>query len=71
MRLSDGLRKTGSMSENHTEWAVSTGHVPYPEAVAFMEARAAAIAAGDAPELVWMLEHEALYTGGPAPRLRI
>lgn len=45
-------------------WAVSKGLIPYPEAVAFMEARAAAIAAGEAGELVWLLEHPPLYTAG-------
>jgi len=45
-------------------WAVSKGQVPYPEAVAAMEARVAAIAAGEAGELVWLLEHPPLYTGG-------
>jgi lipoyl(octanoyl) transferase len=45
-------------------WAVSKGYVPYPEAVAAMEARAAAIAAGEAQELVWLLEHPPLYTAG-------
>ncbi len=45
-------------------WAVSEAPVPYPEAVAFMEARAAAIAAGEAEELVWLLEHPPLYTAG-------
>ena len=45
-------------------WAVSTGYVPYPAAVAAMEARAAAIAEGTAGELVWLLEHPPLYTGG-------
>ena len=45
-------------------WATSPGYVPYPQAVAAMEARAAAIAAGDAGELVWLLEHPALYTAG-------
>jgi lipoyl(octanoyl) transferase len=45
-------------------WAVSTAPVPYPEAVAAMEARAAAIAAGEAEELVWLLEHPPLYTAG-------
>jgi lipoyl(octanoyl) transferase len=57
------------MGEIHTEWAVSTGYVPYAEAVAFMEARAAAIAAGEAPELVWMLEHPPLYTGGTSAKI--
>lgn len=46
------------------EWLVSDAPVPYPEAVAIMDARAAAIATGDAPELVWLLEHPPLYTSG-------
>ncbi len=46
------------------EWAVSGGLVDYPFAVEAMEARAAAIAAGEAPELVWLLEHPPLYTAG-------
>ena len=46
------------------EWRISACPVPYPEAVAAMEARVAAIAAGDAPELVWLLEHPPLYTSG-------
>ena len=50
------------------EWAVSDGPVPYPEAVAAMEARAAAIAAGEAPEQVWLLEHPPLYTAGTSAR---
>jgi len=45
-------------------WAVSRGLVGYPEAVAAMEARAAAIAEGRAGELVWLLEHPPLYTAG-------
>ena len=46
------------------EWAVSTGLVDYEPAVAAMEARVAAIAAGQASELIWLLEHPPLYTGG-------
>jgi lipoyl(octanoyl) transferase len=46
------------------EWQVSDTPVPYPEAVAAMEARVAAIADGKAPELVWLLEHPPLYTSG-------
>jgi lipoyl(octanoyl) transferase len=46
------------------EWRVSGAPVPYPEAVAAMEARVAAIAARQAPELVWLLEHPPLYTSG-------
>jgi lipoyl(octanoyl) transferase len=45
-------------------WAVSPELVEYEAAVAAMEARAAAIAAGDAGELVWLLEHPPLYTAG-------
>ena len=46
------------------EWLISDAPVPYPEAVATMEARVADIAAGRAPELVWLLEHPPLYTSG-------
>src|SRR3569623_2886878 len=46
------------------EWRISEAPVPYPEAVAAMEARVAAISAGEAPELVWLLEHPPLYTSG-------
>src|SRR5580700_4636792 len=46
------------------EWLISDAPVPYLEAVAAMEARVADIAAGRAPELVWLLEHPPLYTSG-------
>ena len=46
------------------EWAISEGLVGYPEAVAAMEARAAAIADGLAPERVWLVEHPPIYTAG-------
>jgi len=46
------------------EWRISDAPVPYPEAVAAMEARAADIAVHQAPELVWLLEHPPLYTSG-------
>jgi len=46
------------------EWRITDQPVPYPDAVAFMEDRAAAIRAGTAPETVWLLEHPALYTAG-------
>jgi lipoyl(octanoyl) transferase len=46
------------------EWRVSGTPVPYPEAVAAMEARVAAIANREAPELVWLLQHPPLYTSG-------
>ena len=50
------------------EWVVSPGYVDYPAAVAFMEARVAAIAAGEAEEMVWLLEHPPLYTAGVSAR---
>ncbi len=49
-------------------WAVSDGLVGYEEALAAMEARAAAIAEGRADELVWLLEHPPLYTAGTSAR---
>ena len=50
------------------EWAVSPGLVPYAAALRFMEERVARIAAGDAPELVWLLEHPPLYTAGTSAK---
>src|SRR6202048_599524 len=46
------------------EWLISGAPVPYPEAIAAMEARVADIAAHRASELVWLLEHPPLYTSG-------
>jgi lipoyl(octanoyl) transferase len=50
------------------EWRVSPGLTPYDDAVAAMEARVAAVAAGEAEELVWLLEHPPLYTAGISAR---
>jgi len=50
------------------EWRVSEGLVSYETALADMEARAAAVAEGQAPELVWLLEHPPLYTAGTGAR---
>ncbi|WCT72514.1 lipoyl(octanoyl) transferase LipB [Sphingomonas naphthae] len=46
------------------EWTIEPGLLPYPQAVATMEARAAAIRAGEARELIWLVEHPPLYTAG-------
>jgi lipoyl(octanoyl) transferase len=46
------------------EWRVESGLTEYPQAVAFMEDRAAAIAEGRARELVWLVEHPPIYTAG-------
>jgi lipoyl(octanoyl) transferase len=50
------------------EWAFSDAPVSYPHAVARMEVRAAAIAEGEASELLWLLEHPPLYTAGTSAR---
>ncbi len=50
------------------DWAVSAGRTGYEAAVAAMEARAAAIAAGEARELVWLVEHPPLYPAGTSAR---
>jgi lipoyl(octanoyl) transferase len=46
------------------EWRVSPGLTAYPLALQTMQARAAAIAAGEAGEQVWLVEHPPLYTAG-------
>jgi lipoyl(octanoyl) transferase len=50
------------------EWRIAEAPVEYMAALAAMEARVAAIAAGDAGELVWLLEHPPLYTAGTSAR---
>ena len=50
------------------EWIISDGPVGYAEAVARMEARAGAIARGEAGEAIWLLEHPPLYTAGTSAR---
>ncbi len=54
-----------SVNAPPVDWAISgPDPVDYTTALAFMEERATAIAAGTAPELVWLLEHPPLYTAG-------
>lgn len=50
------------------EWTHLPGLAPYARTLAAMEARAAAIAEGTAPEAVWLLEHPPLYTAGTSAR---
>ena len=57
-----------SASRDSIEWQISDAPVAYEAAVAAMEARAADIAAGQAPELVWLLEHPPLYTAGTSAK---
>jgi lipoyl(octanoyl) transferase len=50
------------------EWTVRDGLLPYEAGVAFMEARAAAIAEGRADEMVWLVEHPPIYTAGTSAK---
>jgi lipoyl(octanoyl) transferase len=73
MSVDDPLTLTGPQADGAQQsppvgWAVSRGLVPYEAALAAMEARVAAIAAGQAGELVWLLEHPPLYTAGTSAR---
>lgn len=52
------------------EWRISDRLVPYDEAIADMEARVVRIAAGEAAERVWLLEHPPLYTAGTSADAR-
>jgi lipoyl(octanoyl) transferase len=57
-----------SLRAEPVEWAISERPVAYDRAVAAMEARAAQIAAGEARELIWLLEHPPLYTAGTSAK---
>ncbi len=61
---------TASGSRWPVEWRVSDALVPYETALAEMDARAAAIAAGREAELVWLIEHPPLYTAGTSANVR-
>lgn len=50
-------------------WTVSKGLVEYPLALTAMEERARQIRAGEASELIWLLEHPPLYTAGTSARI--
>lgn len=50
------------------EWIISEGLTGHDEAVAFMEARVAAILAGEADECIWLVEHPPLYTAGTSAK---
>jgi len=50
------------------EWTHIPGLAPYEATLARMEARAEAIARGDADEAIWLLEHPPLYTAGTSSR---
>jgi lipoyl(octanoyl) transferase len=60
----DPSMRAATMLAAPPEWVVTDGLTPYPEALAAMEARVAAIQAGEAAELVWLVEHPPSYTAG-------
>lgn len=49
-------------------WRIAPDYVPYPAAIDVMEAHAAQLCAGTAPEMVWLLEHPPLYTAGTSAK---
>ena len=51
------------------EWIISKGLTAYPDALRIMEERANAIAAGDANEAIWLVEHPPLYTSGTSAKV--
>lgn len=55
-------------TSNAIIWAISDQPVDYATALAFMQQRAEAIANGSAREMIWLLEHPALYTAGTSAR---
>src|SRR5688572_24654450 len=55
---------TEASTRTAPEWSIAAAPVPYYQALAAMEARVAAIRAGQAGELVWLLEHPPSYTAG-------
>jgi len=50
------------------EWVTAPGLTPYEAALDVMEARADAIARGDADEMIWLVEHPPLYTAGTSAK---
>ncbi len=59
---------TNTLTLTRPDWQIRPGLLPYPEAVEVMEARAEAIAAGRANELVWLVEHPPIYTAGTSAK---
>jgi lipoyl(octanoyl) transferase len=59
-----GEAMSALVTSDEIEWRVSDDLVPYPQALAFMEERAAAIREHGARECVWLLEHPPLFTAG-------
>jgi len=58
------MRQKNFQSIQNPEWRIDDSRIPYPDAVSGMEARVADIRGGTASELVWLTEHDPLYTAG-------
>ena len=56
------------MSSSEPEWLIAPGLTDYRQALTVMEDRVAAIHAGQADELIWLVEHPPLYTAGTSAR---
>ena len=59
------LKRTDGIPAN---WIIAESQVEYPDALATMEGRARAIAAGEASEAIWLVEHPPLYTAGTSAK---
>ena len=67
--MTENAEQTESPTMQPFTWQIQEGLTAYPEALAFMQARAAAIRAGTAGEMVWLVEHPPLYTSGTSAKL--
>jgi lipoyl(octanoyl) transferase len=61
-------RPQNPLDQSQVEWSTTPGLVPYPDAIAAMEARVAAIQAGARDEQVWLVEHPPIYTAGTSAK---
>jgi len=62
------MNDSPSIAATAPEWRTADGLTPYDDAVSHMQQRVAAIRAGTAGELVWLVEHPPLYTAGTSAR---
>ena len=63
-----GVPANGVPAQGDPEWRISDGLTQYPDALALMRERVAAIRAGTAGELVWLVEHPPIYTAGTSAK---
>ncbi|MFO1034979.1 MAG: lipoyl(octanoyl) transferase LipB [Hyphomicrobiales bacterium] len=66
-KLRDDIGKSLALPKD-VRWEVAPGLTDYPDALARMESEVALIAKGEAPELVWLVEHPPLYTAGTSAK---